>query len=526
MDKDALPYESIAELKDKYISFIAQLNKEKHPFEWEALNFVSKSRLSFDFCYRLFDAFISKGEKKFATSLVTSKKKDNNFCIPLCLVFFRTIFFSLVSKILFGRPEFKDKHYQLIKTLVNAQSFIRDNRFEDVYFHKLIDYLRNKNTPIIVDATVFRPYFKNLLKIKRCIDDIPIIPREFYTSTADICKCFIISLKRYIFTFELGRSTIFENIDLGKIVKAEIRKECGGSDFFLNLLEYYSIRSFLRNVQFDRVIYPFEHRSWEAMLIAGLRKASPGIKIFGYQHTSIAPKHTNFLLGKDEADYIFLPDKIICMGKATKEIMQRMGNFPAEKLKIGCALRQNIIQPQDYRQGDINHISNILVALTTDTNEYFKVLTFLDRAFANNNTYNVRVRPHPITEIERGRWLPEGLAFTFEIDCDKNLNESLSWAHIVLYASSTVSIEAIERGIPVLYLDLGDPLCPDPLFEIQDFKWPVSSPEKLIETINYINNIPKDVFNSARTKASEYASEYIVPATQEKLKFFLSICEN
>lgn len=521
INKDALPRETIAELKDKYISFIAQLNKEKHPFEWEALNFVSKSRLSFDFCYRLFDAFAGKGQKNFATSSVTSKKKDNNFCIPLCLIFLRIIFFSLISKILFGHPEFKDKNYLVIKTLVNAQTFSRDNRFEDVYFHKLIDYLRKKNTPIIVDATVFRPYLKNLIRIKKCMVKGPIIPRELYLSLADICKCFLISLKRYLFAFDLGESAYFENIDLGKILKSEMRKECGGSDFFLNLLEYYSINSFSRNVQFDRILYPFEHRSWEAMLISGLRKADPRIQILGYQHTSIAPKHTNFLLAKNEAGYVSLPDKIICMGKATKEIMQKIGNFPAEKLKVGCALRQNIMQPQDYRQNDIFDISHILVALTTDTNEYFKVLKFLDRSLGKNNPYNVRVRPHPITEIERGRWLPNGLAFKFEIDRDKNLNNSLSWAHIVLYASSTVSIEAIGRGIPVLYLDLGDPLCPDPLFELNDFKWSVSRPEELTAAINSIKNIARDSFSSAKTAAARYASGYIYPAIEENLENFL-----
>jgi hypothetical protein len=503
--------------KEKYTVFIAQLNKRGHSFEWGALNFTTKSRLSFDFCFRLFDAFNNKPDG----SSGLYKKPAPNFALPLCLIFFRTLFFSLLAKILFRRRRFQDKDYLLIKTLVNASGFTLDYRFQDAYFHKLVDYLKKKGTPIIVDATVFRPYLGNLRKIKRCVDGVPIVPRELYLSIADIYRCFLISLKRYLFSFELGDSVNFAGRDLGSIVRAEIRKECGGSSFFLNLLEYYSIRSFARRVRFSRALYPFEHRSWEGMFIAGLRKEKPQVRIIGYQHTSIAPKHTNFLLGKDEARDIALPDKIICMGEAARRIMEEIGNFPAGLLKTGCALRQNIMRPQDYRRSDVGDISNILVALTTDTQEYFKVLRFLDRALRADNTYNIRVRPHPITEIERGRWLPPGLSFKFEIDRDKDLNNSLSWAHLVIYASSTVSVEAIERGIPVLCLDLGEKLYPDPLFQLRDFKWQVCRPEELIGVIRGIKAMPQDEFGAAKERAAKYAAEYIYPATEERLANFL-----
>lgn len=552
-DKEELIKKYKDHFKSEYIEFIARLNCKQRQFDWNALNFSSKSRLSFDFYYRLFDAWI-------INHLLNSVKTDNiviisddrllmeqirylaqkNGCIfikkiscsgkeyllrflhfsPVFLIvaFMRAFIHLMLSRFfLFPRP-LRDKDYYVIKTMLSANSFGRDGNFKDVYFCKLVDYLRKKNVDFLVNANVFSPYCRNLLRILRCRKRVKIFTREAYLPFLGIIKCLIFSLWRYWKVFGISKAEL-DGLDVVLLVKGQIRRECAGKDYFLNLLEYYSIMSFKRNINFRKIIYPFEHKSWESMLILGLDGGRERLDIIGYQHTSIAPKHTNFLLGRNEARYIPLPDRVICMGAITKNIMKDYGNFPETMLQVGAALRQDFSALNGLSHKG-RKIRNILVALTTDTNEYARIIDFLKTSFSNEHPYAIRVRPHPLMYIERKIKLSSSLVPNFQIDSEESLACSLSWADIVFYSSSTVSIEALWRGIPVVYIDFGEALCPDPLFELNDFKWQVSKPDEVADTLNRIKQMPEDRFNTAKDKARGYACEYIYPSTWDRLAVF------
>jgi predicted glycosyltransferase len=101
------------------------------------------------------------------------------------------------------------------------------------------------------------------------------------------------------------------------------------------------------------------------------------------------------------------------------------------------------------------------------------------------------------------------------------LQEDLYWADVVLYASSTVGLEAISLGIPVIYLDLGSFLDEDPLLGWGGFKWPVTDPSALVDTIIRIEAIPDDEFRQLQRDGQEYAAAYLEPVTEEGLLRFL-----
>ncbi|PIQ89398.1 MAG: hypothetical protein COV72_03385 [Candidatus Omnitrophica bacterium CG11_big_fil_rev_8_21_14_0_20_42_13] len=540
--------------KADYIEFIARLNQAQEAFDWNALNLSTKSRLSFDFYYRLFYASIIKGVidtggydnlivvsddyalaqqvKMFSRQSghsfnlalrVSGKRYISMLCfflpVSVFFVFLRTLFYAFAAKIMLS-PRVKREHNgYLIKTLLSHYSFDTNGDFKDIYFHRLVNYFKKKQINFIIDATIFKPYLRNIIKVKRERKNFIIIPREAYLSYLDIIKCFLVSLRRFFGKFDIKSGLLIGNVDLSSLVASEIQKECASKDFFLNLLEYYSMKSFIKNVKFNKVIYPFEHRSWESMLIFAIREARFPSSVIGYQHTSIAPKHTNFILGKNEWKNAILPDRIISMGKITKGIMENYGSFPPEILEAGPALRQEIVA-EGVCQKDVSGMRNILVAMTTDTDEYRKMMGFIKEAFSADNYFKVRIRPHPLAYLEGAPKEYNFSSVNFEFDYDKNLVNSLSWADIVFYCSSTVSIEAIQRGIPIVYVDFGEDLCPDPLFELSDFKWRVSKPEKVLDALTRIKQMPIERFNLAKNKARSYACEYIYPSTEDNLAVF------
>lgn len=535
--------------KTEYVEFIASLNRMNRAFDWHALNLSSKSRLSFDFYYRLAYAVIIKntlssreydnlilvsndphlarqvkifsreGGHTFVLALRFSNKR---YCLPLPMlfVFLRTLLYASVAKVLMRKPINVNREYYLLKTLLSQYSFDDKGNFKDIYFHRLIDYLNQKQIGFIVNATIFKPYLRNFIKIKGSNNGITIIPRETYLSYLSILRCFLRSLYCFFNKFGLKKNIFLHGVDVSVLVKSEICLECASKDYFLNLLEYYSMKAFVRNFKFNSIIYPFEHRSWESMLVCAVRESRFPAFLVGYQHTSIALKHTNFLFGKDEPKDAILPNKIVSMGKITNDIMKKYGNFPHEILEIGPALRQEAVAP-GISQKNISSMRNILVAMTTDTDEYRKIMSFTKKAFIADRYFRIKIRPHPLAHLEGTLNEQDFLPSNMEFDYGKKLGDSLSWADIVFYSSSTVSIEALRMGIPIVYIDFGEDLCPDPLFELNDFKWLVSSPAEVLTTLTGIRKLPQDSFNLAKNKAYCYAREYLFPCNENTMAIFL-----
>ena len=101
------------------------------------------------------------------------------------------------------------------------------------------------------------------------------------------------------------------------------------------------------------------------------------------------------------------------------------------------------------------------------------------------------------------------------------LADDLAWADLVLYASSTVGLEAVAMGIPVVYLDLGNFLDTDPMLGWNEFKWSAKEPWELVGIIESINELPRTEFRARQDKARNYVSTYLTPVADGALRAFL-----
>jgi hypothetical protein len=195
-------------------------------------------------------------------------------------------------------------------------------------------------------------------------------------------------------------------------------------------------------------------------------------------------------------------------------------NFSQGSVSSGCALRQLLPnepkindQPKPAFRGPIR---NLLVALATGDEEYVGAPPFLENALGLNSRFQVRMRPHPNLSLA----LTARPFFTIS---NGPLADDLEWADAVIFASSTVSMEAIALGIPVIHLDLGNFLNTDPMFGWTDFKWPVHEPFQLIETIEHIESIPQEKFHNLQQKGLNYVYSYLKPVTPSNMEPFWEV---
>jgi len=118
------------------------------------------------------------------------------------------------------------------------------------------------------------------------------------------------------------------------------------------------------------------------------------------------------------------------------------------------------------------------------------------------------------------RLLPMGRAgFHYEVSTG-TVAEDLAWADVVLYASSTIGLEAVGMGIPAVYLDLGDILDTDPMGGWTEFKWIAREPQDLASVLAQIEELTDTQYEERQRQGRAYADVYLFPVTDQNLRVF------
>jgi hypothetical protein len=188
--------------------------------------------------------------------------------------------------------------------------------------------------------------------------------------------------------------------------------------------------------------------------------------------------------------------------------------------KTAGALRQTRSTPVN-RKDRSSRVTQVLVALATSLEEYVGVLSFLEQAFSGASKYQLRIRPHPAFSLEAALAIAPLAGPKFYSESTGPLTEDLEWADVVLYASSTVGMEAISAGIPAVNLDLGDFLNRDPLSGWIDFRWTAKLPSELPGIIESVLDMPQDEFGARQEKGRRYIATYLSPVAAENLGCFI-----
>ena len=91
----------------------------------------------------------------------------------------------------------------------------------------------------------------------------------------------------------------------------------------------------------------------------------------------------------------------------------------------------------------------------------------------------------------------------------------------MVYASSTVALEALGRGRPVINLRLADLIDADPVLNPLDFHWQADTPAMLAAAANDIVALDSAEFDRRRRQALAYVDEYLKAPTPAALAAFL-----
>ena len=305
------------------------------------------------------------------------------------------------------------------------------------------------------------------------------------------------------------------------LLRAALRWDLGRGGYFYNVLVYRAARRLLSRWRPSWLLYPYENKALEKMLLLAAREAVPACRIVGYQHTSVTRRHATLLFAQGESEVTPMPDRIVTVGEVTRRYLETHGRYPAGIFVTGCALRQQRGAPLG-RRANANGPPRLLLALSSSRRELVEALEICRRALEHHPGFELGVRPHPEFPLSL---LPAALRDWVDRSArdfsGSALASNLEWCDVVAYVSSTVALEALGRGRPVINLAISDALDPDPVLDPVEFHRTADSPAALAAALHEIAALDSDEFERRRGRALDYVERYLREPTDDALEAFL-----
>jgi hypothetical protein len=191
-------------------------------------------------------------------------------------------------------------------------------------------------------------------------------------------------------------------------------------------------RAWLAETKPKLVVWPWENHAWERDLVRAAR--SRGVMSLGYQHTTVAHREWNYAPASNADGLASIPDRILVNGPAAKTALRSL-NCPEDRMEDVGALRLKIVRPLTYDpQGPV------FVALPFDGAIARQMIEAILPLGAKGRRF--LVKDHPMVPFPFAP-APGVEATATGLDRQEGLAA-------VLYAATTVGLEAVLAGLPTL----------------------------------------------------------------------------
>ena len=400
----------------------------------------------------------------------------------------------------------------LIKSHVYEKSFNKNNHYYDQFFGKFAKSICNQKDVLFL-VHIHGNYRRVLKNIKEN-EEYNIVPFEYFVKFINICSAIY---KIYFARIKIENIS-FYGFDVTEIVYEEIKRS---GIVLTHWLMHECVKNMLNLFVVERAYLTYEGIAWENMFIMSMREHSPLTKLFGYQHAVVPQSSAGMFIGKSEKYIKPLPDKILTVGTEAKNIIIDHGHYSDNFVESSCALRYeylNKIVPKVRHQ-----TSSILVALE-GVPEVYRIVNYVLSHAERLKKFAITIRTHPIFP-----WSKICPNVIYDLNSFSNVSlssknsviDDLNQADICIYWGSTVSLEALSMGIPLIHYNMQTILSNDPLFRCNTLKWTVTDNDSLAEVVESISALDDDNYSQQTQQAREYISRYFFPVTKENLDKFL-----
>jgi len=538
------------ELKQPYIDYIGELDKEKNSFEWWA-NTLSEKNIfrSKTFLYSCYvkiakkiresyprDKLVFFVEKEAVRKSLHKNMNDavfqnyffekslerikdmKTFIIYKMWFLLSNIYYIILTKYIYRIGHTNEaKPLTLIYTFINNGSFDENGNYIETIFGSFPDYAIKTGKKIsLIPQIRMASYKKSLENIRK--SKYPFLMPHAYLTFYDVIEVFVGTMLN---KNKIEKLEKFEDIDINDLISEDLKRDQIDHRIACDTLLFSKIFKRLKqeNIRIDRLIYPFENLAREKLLCITMRKIYPYCNLLGYQHSTISLFLLSHFFSKKEADIIPLPDKIITNGRYYKNLLLESG-YPAEKVIEGGAIRYSRILERGSNRKETKK-TNILITTSVGLEESAEIIIKSVKALRDEKEYKVIIKCHPFMPFKRitqnlELTLPDQFVISKERFTDLLFNSS-----VLLYSDSTTSLEAIAMGIPVIYVESDLMLIADKLDFNEKLKFTAKTPEEINGYVKKAISMNETELKKKRKEWRNAVKELFNPVNEETYRLFL-----
>lgn len=434
--------------------------------------------------------------------------------LRLCLTLASLMAKSLISKMYFSKAVQRvvtNKKILLFRTFLYNPNIQEADPFWSNFYKENL-----KRSTVVV---LFEPQFSFFDSFKIKSESIIYIPYFALSSPIKILKNFVHLIKEATLGQSLNTNTPFD--ELANLI---YKREILSPNALVNLTFFDAFLKILQISEVQKCYIPFENNPWEKMWYLSQQKLGIKVQTIGFQHATVQLGATNYRLSKYEAESQLCPDKIVCVGEVTYNLLNSYPNYKNINLVIGCALRHSPqLVPFTESKKNKDSITTILVII--DGTAIASDIVLLMIRFCtqyDTKAYKIILREHPNLPLKKllpsFYQHPVFLEKTMQLDTGK-LSDTIKECDIVVYSSSTVSVEAMFHHKPLIHFqnrvfDL------DPVVIENYLKWDIMNEHELYRSLQSFHKIGYKERNEKLQNGDVFVQKYFYKCTEENLEKF------
>ncbi len=407
--------------------------------------------------------------------------------------------------------------YYVIKTFASAKSFIQGKGYQDTFFGVLPDFIQERR-PLLIVADIMDD-FASTSKLMTEYTQKKIYPLEYFLSLMDILKA---TLEMLCYRIHVPAHISWGKNNIAALIKAVCVLD-GSKIQPWHYYHYYVMKGLLDQVHVSAFAFTCEYNPWERMCLLALNEHPSDVMTYGYQHTVVPQASMNMFNSTIDEDVMPQPKQLLTVGIEPAKIIEQYQTSKQIDIKPACGLRFEYLNDvkaaaQLHRRG------HILVALE-GLPDVARLIDVVISQLSMRDDLTIRIRTHPVLRFNLIMPLLKqnikSLKHVELSDGSFSLAEDLLWADIVLYWGTTVSLEALSLGKPVIHFDNGSLISFDPLFKLDQLKWITHRRTDLSQLIDQIYNLSDREFNEQLKAAQQYLARYFHPVTPNAMEKFI-----
>lgn len=418
------------------------------------------------------------------------------------------------------RPASPAPDASLLISWGTSASLLQGGEFHQFFFGDLADHLADHDRRVVIVPMILKEvgYKEALEQLKE--SRLPLCLPHSLFGVLDPLKAVISSLRK---PPGPKRFLHFSGMDMAPLFEPELRQYWVSNQSAAQFMMTHLVRRWGKwSPSIARIVYMYENQPWERAICWQAKRSLPNAKLMGYSPTPVSKLLLNFFLAPGEAKIAPLPDRIVTVGKRSARLYSSDGYDP-ESVKVGGALRmQDLEALGSYdQQRPPAQDRFVLVAPSIGLDETAELAYMAAHLFDEDAGVRVVLKCHPMLPFERVRKLIGAPLPPHVQISDEPIKDLILKSSVMIYSNSSVCIDSLALGVPVVNLRPRFDISLDPLEDFPDLRPEATGLADLQEKVRRILEHRDEHIALHRDGWAQMAADMYSPVTPESIEAFI-----